>query len=179
MGHVQDNAAESVAPRLAELCRMRAFELPRWTRAASSRSRSRSTAPARGDGRFHRHLAAARRQLQRARAGDAGRGALCVPRMVDDDIPMNAGCLRPIRDRHPAGLDAVAAISGRRGGRQCRDQPGRDRHAVRRARRAGGRAGHDEQPDLRQRPLPVLRDDLLGRAGRPRLRRAPTPSIPT
>ncbi len=26
-------------------------------------------------------------------------------------------------------------------------------------------AGHDEQSDLRQRPLPVLRDDLLRRAG--------------
>ncbi len=91
--------------------------------------------------------------------------------MVDDDIPMNAGCLRPIRDHPARRLDALAALSGRGGGRQCRGFAGGDRHAVRRASRAGLGAGHDEQPHLRRRDLSILRDDLLGRARRPRLRR--------
>ena len=71
--------------------------------------------------------------------------------MVDDDIPMNAGCLRPINIVDPRPLDAAAALS--RGGRrrQCRGLADRDRHAVRRARRHGGRAGHHEQRQLRQR----------------------------
>ena len=42
--------------------------------------------------------------------------------MVDDDIPMNAGCLRPIRIVIPPDLDAVAEISGRCGGWQCRGE---------------------------------------------------------
>ena len=41
--------------------------------------------------------------------------------------------------------------------------------SVRRAARARLRAGHDEQSDVRRRALSVLRDDLLRRAGRPRL----------
>ena len=91
--------------------------------------------------------------------------------MVDDDIPMNAGCLRPIRIVIPQRSHAVARIPGRRGGRQRRGEPGRHQHAVRRARRARGRAGHHEQRQFRQCAPPILRDDLLGLAGRPRLQR--------
>ena len=86
--------------------------------------------------------------------------------MVDDDIPMNAGCLRPINIIIPKRSHAVAGISRRRGRRQCRDLAGRDQLPVRRARRARGRARHHEQSQFRQRPLSVLRDDLLGLAGR-------------
>ncbi len=54
------------------------------------------------------------------------------------------------RDRG-AGRLAFEPAPARGGGRrQCRDQPGRGRCAVRRAGRDGGGAGHDEQPDLRQ-----------------------------
>jgi 5-oxoprolinase (ATP-hydrolysing) len=96
----------------------------------SARRRSISPAPRRSS-----------RQFQRAGAGRARRGALCLPRDGRDDIPMNAGCLRPIRIIIPEGsMLNAAAISGRRRRRQCRDQPGGHRHAVRRARRAGGSA---------------------------------------
>ena len=91
--------------------------------------------------------------------------------MVDDDIPMNAGCLRPIRiivpegsmlsPRYPAAVvagnvevsqavtDTLFAALGALGSAQ----------------------GDDEQPHLRRRHLSILRDDLLRRARRPRLRR--------
>ena len=71
--------------------------------------------------------------------------------LVDDEIPMNAGCLKPLRHRDPRGLDARAALSGRGRRRQRRDVAGDHRRAVRRARRARGVAGHDEQLHVRQR----------------------------
>jgi 5-oxoprolinase (ATP-hydrolysing) len=51
--------------------------------------------------------------------------------MVESTIPMNAGCLEPIDIVIPEGIDAVAAISARRRGRQRRDQPARHQRAVR------------------------------------------------
>ena len=71
--------------------------------------------------------------------------------LVDDEIPMNAGCLKPLTHRHSGGLDAEPALSG--GGRrgQRRDVAGDHRLPVRRARRARGVAGHDEQLHVRQR----------------------------
>ena len=91
--------------------------------------------------------------------------------MVDDDIPINAGCLRPIRVILPEGSMLSPQISGRGGGGQCRSVAGGDRYAVRRARRARLGARDDEQPHLRRRHLPVLRDDLFRRPGRRRVRR--------
>ena len=70
----------------------------------------------------------------------------------------------PERD-HPARNDAEPAVPGRRGGGQRRDQPGGHRRPLRRAQRHGRGVGNDEQRDVRQRPVPVLRD------GRQRLRR--------
>ena len=71
--------------------------------------------------------------------------------LVDDEIPMNAGCLKPLRIVIPEGsmLDAALSRRGRR--RQRRDVAGGHRRALRRARRAGGVAGHDEQLHVRQR----------------------------
>jgi hypothetical protein len=40
--------------------------------------------------------------------------------LVDDDIPLNAGCLKPLEVVIPR-LDAQPEISRRGGGRQCRD----------------------------------------------------------
>ena len=99
--------------------------------------------------------------------------------MVDDDIPMNAGCLRPINIIIPEGSmltpDYPAAVVAG----NVETSPARHQLPVRRARRARRRAGHDEQPHLRQRALPVLRDDLLRRArprpGLQRHRRRPHP----
>ena len=91
--------------------------------------------------------------------------------MVDDDIPMNAGCLRPINivipkhtmltPEYPAAVVAgnvevsqavTNCLFGALGAHRLR-------------------AGHDEQPQLRQCEVSVLRDDLLGLARRPRLPR--------
>ena len=91
--------------------------------------------------------------------------------MVDDDIPMNAGCLRPIRIIIPKQSMLSPRISRRRGRRQCRDLAGGNQLPVRRARRHGGGAGHHEQSQFRQRALSILRDDLLRFAGRARLSR--------
>ena len=81
--------------------------------------------------------------------------------LVDDDIPLNEGCLDPLRVVIPDGsmLDAGLSRCGSR--RQRRDLAGRDRRAVRRARRAGRGHRDDEQRHVRQRPPPVLRDRRL------------------
>ena len=76
---------------------------------------------ARGDRRFHRHLAAAADQLQRARAGDARGRALRVPRHGRRRHPDERRLPAADQHRHPEALDAVAGISGRGGRRQCRD----------------------------------------------------------
>src|SRR5579859_3194922 len=70
--------------------------------------------------------------------------------MVDDDIPMNAGCLRPIRLIIPEGSMLAPRYPRRRRGRECRGQPGGDELPVRGASSHGGSARHHEQPDFRQ-----------------------------
>ncbi len=178
MQHVQDNAAESVRrviDRAARL-RLRLRDGPGHRDQGEDHGRQ---GEARGDRRLHRHLAAAADQLQRARAGDARRRALRLPR--DGRRRHSDECRLPAADqhRHPEAIDAVARISGRRRRRQCRDLAGGDQLPVRRARRARGRAGHHEQSQFRQRQISVLRDDLLGLAGRPGLSAAPTRCTPT
>ena len=78
--------------------------------------------------------------------------------LVDEPIPMNEGCLKPIEivilegcmlnPRHPAAVVAgnVETIASPT---RCTAR-----------RRAGGGAGHDEQLHLWRRSLPVLRDHL-------------------
>ena len=79
-----------------------------------------------------------------------------VRTLIDDAIPMNDGCLRPIELVVPGRLDAQPALSGRGRRRQCRDQPGRHRRLVRRDRPARAEPGDDEQFHLRQRAAPIL-----------------------
>ena len=91
--------------------------------------------------------------------------------MVDDDIPMNAGCLRPINivipsrsmltPQYPAAVVAGNVETSQAVTNCLFGALGAH----------GGGAGHHEQPHLRQRQVPVLRDDLLRLAGGPRLRR--------
>ena len=71
--------------------------------------------------------------------------------LVDDDIPMNEGCLKPIDIVVPEGSMLSPRYPAAVVRRQCRDLAVGHRHALRRARRAGRRAGHDEQLHLRQR----------------------------
>ena len=97
----------------------------------------------------------------------------------DDDIPLNAGCLKPLRIIVPDGSMLNPTPARGRGRRQCRDQPAHRRRPVPGPGRHGPFAGHDEQPHLRRRRAAVLRDHLRrgGRDGPGR--RAPAPSTPT
>ena len=85
--------------------------------------------------------------------------------LVDDDIPLNDGCLKPLDIIIPEGSMLnprypAAVVAG-----NVETSQVHHRRALRRARRAGRGAGHDEQFHLRQRALPILRDHLrrLGR----------------
>ncbi len=133
--------------------------------------------------------------------------------LVEDEIPMNGGCLKPLDIRIPEGSMLKPALSRGGGGGQCRNLAMRHRRALRRARVDGGGPGHmnnftfgntryqyyeticggsgagpgfdgtsavhtDEQLHLRQRALPVLRDDLRRLGRRARLRRHEPPSTP-
>ena len=80
--------------------------------------------------------------------------------LVDDDIPLNAGCLKPLHVIVPEGCmlnprPPAAVVAGNVETSQLRHQ-----RALRRARRDGREPVHDEQLHLRQRHAPVLRDHL-------------------
>ena len=79
MRHVQDNAAESVR-RVIDRLHDSAFAVEMDQGADHQGADQRRQEAARGDGRFHRHQPAAAVEFQRARAGDARRRALRVPR---------------------------------------------------------------------------------------------------
>ena len=91
--------------------------------------------------------------------------------MVDDDIPMNAGCLRPINivipphsmltPEYPAAVVAGNVETSQAVTNCLFGALGA----------LGGGAGHHEQSQFRQCALSVLRDDLLRLAGRARLQR--------
>ena len=85
--------------------------------------------------------------------------------LVDDDIPLNAGCLKPLQVIVPEGCmlnprPPAAVVAGNVETSHLRHQ-----RAVRRAGRDGRQPVHDEQLHLRQRPPPVLRDDLAAAPG--------------
>ena len=153
MAHVQDNAAESVR-RVHGATSDEAHANTRPTRARSSRSKHHGRpGAARGDSRLHRDVAGGRRTIS-TRPEPVTRAAVLYAFrvMVEDRIPMNAGCLRPIRIVDPGRLHAEADLSGRRGRRKRRDLAARHQRAVRGHGGARKLAGHDEQPDLRQQP---------------------------
>ena len=151
MRHVQDNAEESVR-RVIDVLKDGAFELPDGQRRGDQ-----------GDDHDRPATGAARGSISPAPRRSCPTtstrpSAVCMAAvlyvfrtLVDDDIPLNAGCLKPLeviipegsmlRPRYPA-----AVVAGQR-----RDLAVHHRRAVRRARRDGGVAGHDEQLHLRQR----------------------------
>ena len=171
MGHVQENAAESVrrvitALHDGEFC----YELDN---GAGSRSRSgstgrtgppRSTSPA-----PRRSCPATSTRLQR---GHGGR-ALRLPHPGRRRHPAQLGLPAAAHRDHPAGHDALPAVPGRGRGGQRGDLSGRHRGAVRGPGRDGGGVRDDEQRDVRQRQVPVLRDggQRLGRGRRLRRHR--------
>ena len=71
-----------------------------------------------------------------------------VRTLIDDVIPMNDGCLRPIRSSF-RWFDAQPRFPGGGRRRKCRDQPSRHRCLVRR-HRPHQQSGDDEQFHLRQ-----------------------------
>ena len=152
MQHVQDNAEEAVR-RVLDVLTDGSFEYEMDSGARDRASRiAHRPREARGDDRLHRHERAAADQLQRAVGGVQGRGALRVPharRRRDPDerrVPeaaahrdsRRARCSRP---RYPAAVVA-GNVETSQAITDC---------AVRRARRARGVAGHDEQLHVRQR----------------------------
>ena len=120
MGHVQDNAAESVRRVIDRLSDSEfPIEIDQGAiikvkiSVDKQGARRRSISPER--------RAQQRDELQRAGAGHARRGALCLPRDGRRRHPDERRLSAADQDRHPRRLDAVAALSRRRRRRQCRD----------------------------------------------------------
>ena len=149
-GHVQDNAEESVR-RVLDVLRPGAFTYPLdngakiQVRVDIDRAARRATVDFTG-------TSAQLADNFNAPSAVCRAAVLYVFRtLVDQPIPMNEGCLKPIEIVIPDGLHAQPELSGRGRRRQRRDLAVRDRRALRRARRARRRPGHDEQLHLRQR----------------------------
>jgi hypothetical protein len=64
--------------------------------------------------------------------------------LVDDDIPLNAGCLETSGIGDSIRLDAESPLSGGGGGGQCGNLPGHCRCTVWRIGSNGGFPGHHE-----------------------------------
>ncbi len=170
MGHVQDNAAEAVRAVIAKLKNSR-FEVET---DQGSRIKVAITIDKQAKKAVVDFTGTSAQTATTFNAPEPITRA-CVlyvfRTLVDDDIPLNAGCLRHIKIVVPKGSLLKAELSGAGRRRQCGDEPDHRELSLWRARRAGLGARHHEQSHLRQRAIPILRDDLLGRAGRPRLRR--------
>ena len=91
--------------------------------------------------------------------------------LVDDDIPLNAGCLKPLHVIIPHGLAVATALPGRSRRRQRGDLAMRHGCALHGPRRARRLRRHDEQLHVRQRALPVLRNGGRRLRSRPGIRR--------
>ena len=125
MQHVQDNAEEAVR-RVIDVLKDGALRVRDGQRRARFASRI-----------AHRHARSARRPIDftgtsaqqptnfNAPSAVCKAAVLYVFRtLVDDEIPMNAGCLKPLRIVDSRRLDAGAALSGRGRRRQRRDLAG-------------------------------------------------------
>ena len=102
MGHVQDNAADAVQRVIAKLKNSR-FEVETdqgsVIKVAIKIDRKKKTRPSTSPARASRRKT---RSMRRSRS----RGPACSmysARLVDDDIPLNAGCLRRIKIVVPKG----------------------------------------------------------------------------
>ena len=99
--------------------------------------------------------------------------------LVDDDIPMNEGCLKPIDIVLPEGSIVCLPLPGRGLRRQCRDLAMGHRHALRCPGRARGRPGHHEQLHLRQRHATSITRPSAAAAAPAPTSTAPRPCTPT
>ena len=154
-GHVQDNAEESVRRVITRAEGRRSSTLPldngahdpgaitRRTPIAAQRRRSTSPAPR---AQLPNNFNAPKRGLTMA-------AVLYVFRtLVDDDIPLNAGCLKPLQVIIPDGSHAESAPAGSRWWpATSRPRPCITNALYGALRRDGGEPVHDEQLHLRQR----------------------------
>ena len=170
MQHVQDNAEESVRRLLSKLDDG-AFrvEMDQGSWVDVKITVDREERRARVD--FSAVIAGAGQQLQCAGACDPRGHALRVPRDGQRADSDERGLPQADRHRHPRAVDAEAGLSGSRCGGERGNEPDRHQLPVRRAQGHGAEPGHHEQPHVRQRQVPVLRDHLLGQSGRSRVRR--------
>ena len=131
MGHVQDNAAESVRRVLDRLPAVSECEYPTDTGQAIrvkitiDRARRQATVDFTGTSPGHEE------QLQRARAGRPRGGALRFPRHGRGQHPDERRVPEADRHHHPRRLHAASRLSGGGGRRQCRDLAARHQRAVR------------------------------------------------
>ena len=111
MGHVQDNAAESVRRVLERLPDSSQYEYPTDTGQVIKVKITVDRQKREGDGRLHRHIAGHEEQFQRARAGRPRRRALRLPRHGRGHDPDE--CRVPAADQHhhPRRLHAEARLS--------------------------------------------------------------------
>jgi 5-oxoprolinase (ATP-hydrolysing) len=96
MRHVQDNAEESVRRVITRL-QDGALRAAAGQRRPHRRRGPRGCGRAQRRGRLHRHLAAAANNFNAPRAVCMAAVLYVFRTLVDDDIPLNAGCLKPLR----------------------------------------------------------------------------------
>ena len=136
MRHVQDNAEESVR-RVITALKDGEFTLPLDNGARDPRQRAgRRAAGAAPRIDFTGTSAQLANNFNAPRAITTAAVLYVFRTLVDDDIPLNAGCLKPLHIILPEGCMLNPRVAGRRGGRQCRDLDLRHQCPVRRARRA-------------------------------------------
>ena len=170
MRHVQDNA-EALHAAGDPPARATASSATSSTTARRSRCVSASTASAARPSSISRGTSAQQANNFNAPRAVTVAAVLYVFRtLIDEPIPLNAGCLRPLSIVVPPGsmLDPrwpSAVVAGNVETSQCIVDALYGRSGP-----AGRVAGHDEQLHVRQRALPVLRDDRRRRRRRPGLR---------
>ncbi len=170
MRHVQDNAEECVR-RVIGVLKDGSFAYEMDNGAVIRVAIAIGARPAQRHHRLHRHERAAREQLQRPGRRGLRRGALRLPHLGGRRHPAQRRVPEAAHGDRPRGLDAQPAAARGHGGGQRRDLAVPHRRALRRAGTDGGLLRHDEQLHLRQRALPVLRDDLGRHRRGARLRR--------
>ena len=152
----------------------RRLRLPRWTTAPRSRSPSASTGQPPAPPSTSPAPGRSGRPTSTRPPRSAAPSVLYVlPHPGRRGDPAERRLPEAARDRGPGRLVAVARATRRRGGRrQCRDVSQVTCNALFGALGAMRRGpGHHEQPHLRRRDLPVLRNHLRRRRRRPRIRR--------
>ena len=169
MRHVQDNAEECVR-RVISALKDGEFTLPLDNGARIRVAVRVDAAAAQRADRFHAAPARSCPNNFNAPRAITVAAVLYVFRtLVEDEIPLNAGCLKPLEIIVPEGCmlnphPPAAVVAGNVGDLDLRDQ-----RALRRARGHGREPVHHEQFHLRQRALSILRDHLPAARARGRI----------